>query len=176
MIDMIEASRQETPVPPINVLFLCTGNSARSIIAEAVLDKLGGGRFRGFSAGSRPAGSVHPLTLEVLANGGYPITGLRSKGWVELTAPGAPKFDFVVTVCASAASEACPVFPGAAVLAHWDLRDPAAVEGSLETRRRAFEETLAILARRVQHFTGLPFDSVDARALRSQVEEIGALR
>jgi len=161
---------------PVNVLFLCTGNSARSIIAEAVLNKLGGGRFRAFSAGSRPVGHVNPLTLEVLANGGYPIAGLRSKGWVEFTAPSTPKFDFVVTVCASAASEACPVFPGAAVLAHWDLRDPAAVEGTQEVKRRAFEETLAILARRVQHFMGLPFESVDAKALRSQVEEIGALR
>lgn len=162
--------------PPRNVLFLCTGNSARSIIAEAVLNKLGGGRFQAFSAGSHPVGRVNPLTLEVLANGGYPIAGLRSKGWVEFTGPGAPKFDFVVTVCASAASEACPVFPGAAVLAHWDLRDPAAVEGPPEAKRRAFEETLALLARRVQHFMGLPFESVDAKALRSQVEAIGALR
>jgi len=161
---------------PLNVLFLCTGNSARSIMAEAVLNRLGGGRFRASSAGSRPVGSVHPLTLEVLANAGYPITGLRSKGWVELTAPGVPKFDFVVTVCAAAALEACPVFPGAAVPAHWDLRDPAAVEGPQEVKRRAFEETLAILARRVQHFMGLPFESVDAKALRLQVEEIGALR
>ena len=159
-----------------NVLFLCTGNSARSVMAESILNALGKGRFRAFSAGSHPVGRVNPLTLEVLADGGYSIAGLRSKGWGEFTAPGAPKFDFVVTVCASAASEACPVFPGAAVPAHWDLRDPAAVEGPPETKRRAFEETLAILARRVQHFTALPFESVDAKALRPQVEAIGSLR
>jgi arsenate reductase len=160
---------------PLNILFLCTGNSARSIMAEAVLNKLGAGRFRAFSAGSCPVGNVNPLTLEVLASAGYPTAGLRSKGWDELCAPDSPKFDLVVTVCASAASETCPVFPGAPVQAHWDLRDPAAVEGPDEVKRRAFEESLAIVAQRVQDFMGLPFESVDAKALRAAVENVGPL-
>ena len=158
---------------PLHVLFLCTGNSARSIIAESLLNALGGGRFRASSAGSHPTGRVHPLALEVLARGGYPVEGARSKGWEEFARPGAARVDFVVTVCDNAAHETCPVFPGGAVRAHWGVPDPAAVEGSDEERRRAFRRTLEVLRRRVQQFTGLPFESTDPRALRRALADIG---
>lgn len=161
------------PTRPLNVLFLCTGNSARSIIAESLLNGLGGGRFRAFSAGSHPAGKVNPRALEVLERGGYPTEGLRSKSWDEFTRPGAPPMDFVITVCGNAAGEACPAFPGKTVRAHWGLEDPAAVEGSDDERRRAFVQALGILRRRVQRFTSLPFESTDPRALRGAMEEIG---
>lgn len=160
---------------PMNVLFLCTGNSARSIIAESLLRALGGGRFAAYSAGSHPSGRVNPLALEVLARNGYPVDGVRSKSWDEFTGPDAPRIHFVVTVCGNAAREACPVFPGKAVRAHWGMPDPAAVEGSLEERRRAFNATLEVMRRRVQRFTGLPFESTDPRALRGAMAEIGEL-
>ena len=156
-----------------NVLFLCTGNSARSIIAESLLNALGGGRFRAFSAGSHPNGRVNPLALEVLARGGYPVDAMRSKSWEEFTGAQAPRIDFVITVCSAAAGEACPIFPGRPVSAHWGVPDPAAVEGSDQERRRAFAETLVILRRRVQRFTCLPFDSTDWRALAGAMAEIG---
>jgi arsenate reductase len=158
---------------PIHVLFLCTGNSARSIIAESLLNGLGGGRFRAFSAGSRPTGTVNPFALQVLARDGYPVEGVRSKSWDEFTGPGAPPIDFVITVCGNAANEACPVFPGKAVRAHWGVEDPAAVTGSDADKQRAFRETLDILRRRVQRFTSLPFESTDPRALRHAMAEIG---
>lgn len=161
------------PSRPLDVLFLCTGNSARSIIAESLLNGLGGGRFRAFSAGSHPAGHVHPLALEVLARGGYTLEGLRSKSWDEFTRPGAPAMDFVITVCGDAAGEACPVFPGAAVRAHWGVPDPAAVEGTDAERRGAFQRTLEVMRRRVQQFTGLPFESAHPRVLRGAVADIG---
>jgi protein-tyrosine-phosphatase len=157
--------------PSINVLFLCTGNSARSIMAEAILDALGGGRFRGFSAGSQPAGRVNPLALELLAKEGYPILGLRSKSWDEFAGPRSARVDFVITVCGNAA-QACPVFPGGPIAAHWDVADPAAVEGSDEEKRRAFAAAFGILRRRIQRFTGLPFESVDKVALRGAMREI----
>ena len=156
-----------------NVLFLCTANSARSIIAESLLNALGGDRFRAFSAGSHPSGRVHPLAIEVLAANGYPVSGVRSKGWDEFARPGAQRIDFVITVCDAAAGEACPIFPGRPVTAHWGVLDPAAVTGSDEEKRRAFVAVLGTLRRRVQTLTSLPFDSVDRIALRSQLREIG---
>ena len=159
---------------PYSVLFLCTGNSARSIIAESLLNALGGGRFRAFSAGSHPKALVHALAIETLATAGYPTAGMRSKSWEEFAKPGAPAIDFVITVCDNAAAEACPVFPGRPVTGHWGLPDPAAVEGSIDDRRAAFRETLREMRRRVQQFTSLPFASTDQRALRALVDEIGS--
>jgi arsenate reductase (thioredoxin) len=159
---------------PIHVLFVCTGNSARSIIAEALLNALGGGRFKASSAGSHPTGRVNPFALEVLERNGYSTEGLRSKSWDEFAAPGAPAIDFVVTVCGNAAGEVCPVFPGKPVSAHWGLPDPAAVEGTDDDKRRAFRETLDVMRRRVQRFTSLPFESTDRQALKGPMAEIGA--
>lgn len=139
---------------PQNVLFLCTGNSARSILAEALLndDAIGGGRFRGYSAGSQPRGTVHPLALDTLKENGLPTEGLRSKSWQEFAAADAPRMDFIFTVCDNAAAEACPLWPGHPVTAHWGLPDPAAVEGSDEEKRRAFKDTFTELRRRIQDF------------------------
>ena len=139
---------------PRNVLFLCTGNSARSILAEALLNDraIGGGRFRGYSAGSQPRGTVHPLALDTLQENGLPVEGLRSKSWQEFAGPDAPKMDFIFTVCDNAAAEACPIWPGHPVTGHWGLPDPAAVEGSDEDKRRAFRETFAELRRRIREF------------------------
>ena len=156
-----------------NVLFLCTANSARSIIAESLLNAFGGDRFRAFSAGSHPSGRVHPLAIEVLAANGYPVSGVRSKDWDEFARAGAPRIDFVITVCDNAAGEACPVFPGRPVTAHWGVPDPAGVSGGDEEKRRAFVDVLQVLRRRVQALTSLPFDSVDRIALLSQLREIG---
>jgi arsenate reductase (thioredoxin) len=169
---------EDTIPPPIaamayNVLFLCTANSARSIMAEALLNALGGGRFRAFSAGSRASGTVNPLALEALERGGYPTGGLRSKSWDEFAASAAPPIDFVITVCDNAAAEACPVFPGRPVSAHWGVPDPAAVRGGELERRAAFAATLSVLRRRVQELTSLPFDSVDKLALRGILRDIG---
>jgi arsenate reductase len=160
---------------PLNVLFLCTANSARSIMAESLLNALGGGRFRGLSAGSHPSGRVNPLAIEALARGGYPVEGLRSKGWDEFARPDAPAIDFVITVCDNAAGEACPIFPGRPVSAHWGIPDPAAVEGDDDAKRRAFSEALGILRRRIQQFTSLPFESTDPRALGAALKAIGAV-
>ncbi len=154
------------------VLFLCTANSARSIIAESLLNALGGGRFRAFSAGSHPTGRVNPLAIEVLARAGYPVDGARSKSWEEFAAKGAPAVDFVITVCDNAAREACPVFPGRPVSAHWGVPDPAAVEGDEATRRRAFERTLSALRSRVQQLTSLPLDSIDTTAMGHALRQI----
>lgn len=143
-------------------------------MAEAILNALGGTRFRGFSAGSHPTGRVNPLALELLAKDGYSTHGVRSKSWDEFTAPKAPRIDFVITVCDNAAGEICPIFPGRPISAHWGVADPAAVEGSDEDKRRAFRSALGILRRRVQRFTSLPFDSVDRIALRGAMLEIAA--
>jgi arsenate reductase len=139
---------------PLNVLFLCTGNSARSIIAEALISDpaIGGGKFKGYSAGSQPKGTVHPVALATLTENGLPTQGLRSKSWQEFAAPDAPTMDFIFTVCDNAAAEACPIWPGHPVTDHWGLPDPAAVEGTDEDKRRAFRETFEELRRRLKEF------------------------
>ena len=160
---------------PYNVLFLCTGNSARSILGEAVLNHVGGDRLRGFSAGSHPKGAVHPMALDVLSRAGIGTAGLRSKPWDEFAAPGAPLLHFVFTVCDNAAGEVCPVWPGQPMTAHWGIEDPAAVEGTEFQRRAAFERALDYLRRRIAAFAGLPLDSLDRLALASRLQGIGAM-
>ncbi len=158
---------------PYNVLFLCTGNSARSILAESVLNRLGNGRFRGFSAGSFPKGRVHPYALELLERQNYPTKHLRSKSWDEFAEPGAEALDFVFTVCDNAAREACPIWPGQPMTAHWGLPDPVAAEGSEAERRLAFVETLRMLRNRIGVFVSLPIKSLDKLSLQSRLREIG---
>lgn len=164
-----------TAAEPLNVLFLCTGNSARSIMAEALLNdgRVGGGRFRAFSAGSHPAGAVNPLALELLEQHHIPTTGLRSKSWDEFAAAGAPRMHFVFTVCDQAAAESCPVWPGQPVTAHWGVPDPAAVIGSDTERRRAFRDALLALRRRIELFTSLPIDKLTRLALQERLDAIG---
>lgn len=156
-----------------NVLFICTGNSARSILAEALLNDMGKGRFRAFSAGSHPKGAVHPLALQELISRRIPTDGLRSKSWEEFASPGAPAMDFVFTVCDQAAGEVCPVWPGQPVTAHWGMPDPAAVEGSDEAMARAFRDTAVALKRRLELMLALPIHSLDSMALQKQVKDIG---
>lgn len=156
-----------------NVLFLCTGNSARSILAEAVLNQLGAGRFSAYSAGSYPRGEVHPLALELLQSTHYDVSTLRSKSWDEFAAPGAPKMDFIFTVCDQAAGEACPIWPGQPVSAHWGFADPSHVEGDDETRRRAFTHTHMEIANRIRLFLSLPLDKLDRMSLQKQLRELG---
>src|SRR5512134_1336256 len=158
-----------------NVLFLCTGNSARSILAEAVLNNLGQGRFRAYSAGSHPAGRVNPFALELLQKHRLPVEGLRSKSWDEFAQPGSLPLDFVFTVCDSAAGEVCPVWPGQPITAHWGVEDPAAVEGSDEARRRAFLNAFQILGNRIRIFASLRLESLDRLVLDSKLREIGKL-
>jgi arsenate reductase len=159
-----------------NVLFLCTGNSARSILAECLLRQLGGDNFQAFSAGSFPKGEVHPLALRLLAEQGLSTTGLRSKSWDEFAAPGAPVMDFVFTVCDQAAGEMCPVWPGQPVTAHWGIPDPAAVDGSAAEHMLAFRDAFRSLERRLKIFVSLPIEKLDRVALTHQVEAIGRLR
>lgn len=159
-----------------NVLFLCTGNSARSIMAEALVNALGRGRFRAFSAGSHPTGRVHPLALEILEKVQLPVAGLRSKSWEEFARPGAPPLDFVFTVCDNAAGEACPAWPGQPMTAHWGIEDPAAFEGSEDEKRRYFYRTFGYLRNRVMIFTCLPFDKLDKLSLQKRLDEIGQVR
>jgi arsenate reductase len=156
-----------------NVLFLCTGNSARSILAEAILNDRGKGRFRAFSAGSHPTGKVNAFALTVLERAELPTRGLRSKAWDEFAAPGAPVLDFVFTVCDNAAGEVCPVWPGQPITAHWGLPDPAAVEGTDLEKLAAFRGTFRLLERRIALFTSLPLARLDAMALGAQLREIG---
>lgn len=156
-----------------NVLFLCTGNSARSILAEAILNKDGQGRFRAFSAGSQPKGQPHPLALETLQESDYPTEGLRPKSWDEFAAPGAPVMDFVFTVCDNAAGEACPFWPGQPVTAHWGIEDPAAIEGLDYVKAAAFRLAQRYLKNRISAFIALPIGSLDQVALSSKVREIG---
>jgi protein-tyrosine-phosphatase len=158
---------------PYNVLFLCTGNSARSILAESALNRLGAGRFRAFSAGSFPKGEVHPYALELLERLGYPTAHLRSKSWNEFAAPGAEPLDFVFTVCDNAAGEVCPVWPGQPMSAHWGLPDPVIVEGSEAERRLAFADTLRMLNNRISAFVNLPIKSLDKLSLQNRLREIG---
>jgi protein-tyrosine-phosphatase len=156
-----------------NALFLCTGNSARSILSEALLNKRGQGQFRAFSAGSHPAGRVNPFALQLLRRMGYPTDGLRSKSWDEFAAPGAPELDFVFTVCDNAAGEVCPMWPGQPITAHWGVPDPAAVEGSDEQKRRAFDDVFRILERRISLFLSLPIRSLEQLVLQERLSEIG---
>lgn len=158
-----------------NVLFLCTGNSARSILGEALLNHVGGDRFRAYSAGSHPKGQVHPMTLEVLADAGISIDGLRSKAWDEFAVPDAPRMDFVFTVCDQAAGEACPLWPGQPMTAHWGIEDPAAVQGSEFIRRAAFDDALSYMRNRIAAFTNLPLTSIDRLTLTSRLRGIGAM-
>lgn len=156
-----------------NVLFLCTGNSARSIIAEAILNRAGMGRFKAFSAGSQPKGEVHPYTLQLLKNSNHDTSFARSKNWDEFAQPGAPELDFVFTVCDSAAQEACPVWPGQPMTAHWGVPDPAAVEGTDAEKHYAFADTYRMLNNRISVFTSLPLKSIDRLALQKRLDEIG---
>jgi len=158
---------------PCHVLFLCTGNSARSLLAECLLGRLGGERFRAFSAGSRPTGEPNPFALELLREQGYDTSALRSKSWDEFAGPGAQHLDFVFTVCDSAAGEACPVWPGRPLGAHWGIDDPAAVRDSDEAARRAFRRAYAELEQRIGHFVRLPLDELAPEALAAQLEAIG---
>lgn len=156
-----------------NVLFLCTGNSARSVIGEAIMNRLGSPRFTAFSAGSQPKGSVHPYTLELLKGRNHPVEGLRSKSWEEFEGPDAPKLDFVFTVCDSAARESCPIWPGQPMSAHWGLPDPAAVEGAKAVKRAAFTETYRMLHQRISIFVNLPIASLDKLTLKKHLDNIG---
>ncbi len=160
---------------PFNVLFLCTGNTARSILAEGILRKDGAGRFRAYSAGSAPKGVVNPFSLKVLEAHGYPADGYRSKSWDEFAGAGAPEMDFIFTVCDSAAGEACPVWPGHPASAHWGIEDPAAVEGSVVEKERAFNEAFRLMRNRIAVFTALPFDSLDTLSLQTRLNAIGRL-
>ena len=159
-----------------NVLFLCTGNSARSIMAEALLNFWGRGRFMAFSAGSHPKGQVHPLAVEALRRNHLPVEGLRSKSWDEFATPDAPPLNFVFTVCDRAAEEVCPVWPGQPMTAHWGIQDPAAVEGTDEEKARAFNKAFRELDARLKIFTSLRLEMLDRMALKRQLDAIGQLR
>ncbi len=156
-----------------NVLFLCTGNSARSILAESILNREGAGKFRGFSAGSHPKGEVHPYALDLLKKLNHPTAGLRSKNWDEFAAAGAPRLDFVFTVCDNAANEVCPIWPGQPMTAHWGLPDPAAVVGTEAERRFAFADAYRMLNNRIGIFVNLPLRSLDKLGLQKRLDEIG---
>jgi len=162
--------------PPLNVLFLCTGNSARSILAEAILNRLGAGKFRGYSAGSHPAGEVNPLALHLLRKASYDVSKLRSKSWDEFAAPGAPKLDFVFTVCDDAANEICPIWPGQPMSAHWGLPDPVNAQGTEAERNLAFADTMRMLTQRIDIFVNLPLDRLTKLSLQEQLDEIGRMR
>jgi arsenate reductase len=156
-----------------NVLFLCTGNSARSIIAEVMLNELGRDRFKGFSAGSHPRGEVNPLAIETLSASGLETGGARSKGWDEFAQPGAPRMDFIITVCDNAAGEVCPIWPGKPITAHWGVADPAAVEGGDAQMRAAFRDAARILRRRVELLVALPDSKLDRLTAQARLREIG---
>ena len=157
----------------MNVLFLCTGNSARSILAEAYLNMAGKGRFKAYSAGSKPGGTVNPLALELLTRNRIDVTTLRSKSWDEFAAPGAPRMDFVFTVCDNAAAEPCPYWPGQPMTAHWGVPDPAAVEGSDEVKRRAFRDALSVLSARINLFLNLPVEKLERLVIKKKLDDIG---
>jgi arsenate reductase len=158
---------------PFNVLFLCTGNSARSILAERIIERWGSGRFRGFSAGSFPKGEVHPLALDLLRRNNYVTDGLRSKDWAEFAQPDAPVMDFVFTVCDRAKGEVCPIWPGQPMTAHWGTEDPAAVEGDELTRLTAFRAAFREMENRIKIFVALPFASLDRLKLQRELDRIG---
>lgn len=158
---------------PHNVLFLCTGNSARSILAEAILNRVGAGKFKAYSAGSHPKGEVHPYALQLLKSLNYDTSFARSKDWQEFAVPGAPEMNFVVTVCDNAANESCPVWPGQPMTAHWGVPDPAAVEGTEAERHLAFAEVYRMLNNRISIFVSLPINAVDRLVLQKRLDEIG---
>jgi arsenate reductase len=158
---------------PFNVLFLCTGNSARSVMAEAILNKTGAGQFRAHSAGSQPKGQVHPETIRLLNGLGYETSGFRSKSWKEFSRPGAPALDFVFTVCDNAAGESCPVWPGQPMTAHWGVPDPAAATGSAAEIALAFKDAYRMLSQRIGVFTALPLRKLDQLSLQNKLREIG---
>ena len=156
-----------------NVLFLCTHNSARSILAEAYLNQVGNGRFIAYSAGSRPSGQVNPMTVEILRRAGYAVDGLRSKGWDEFAVRGAPQMDFVITVCDNAAGEVCPVWPGRPIMAHWGFEDPSQAKGTEDERYRVFHRVFQQITARIQLFLSLPMEQLDALTLRQHLKDIG---
>ncbi|OQW54978.1 MAG: ArsR family transcriptional regulator [Proteobacteria bacterium SG_bin9] len=160
---------------PFNVLFLCTGNSARSVIAEAILNKIGAGQFRAYSAGSQPKGRVHPETIRLLDGLGYDTSAFRSKSWSEFAQAGAPQFDFVFTVCDSAAAESCPVWPGQPMTAHWGIPDPAEATGTPAEIALAFKEAYRLMNQRISIFTSLPLRSLDRLALTNKLKDIGRM-
>ena len=156
-----------------NILILCTGNSARSIIGEALFNTMGAGRVKALSAGSHPTGRVNPFAIDVVRGLGYPVENLRSKSWDEFAVPGAPELDFVITVCDKAAGEVCPFWPGQPITAHWGFPDPAAVEGTDDEKHAAFAQTLRQMRRRVELFLSLPIDALDSLAIEKKVRKIG---
>ena len=158
-----------------NVLFLCTGNSARSVLAEAILNKIGGGKFRAYSAGSQPKGQVNPGTIKLLQSLGYDTAGFRSKSWSEFARPGAPPLDFVFTVCDDAAGESCPVWPGQPMTAHWGIPDPAAATGTDAQIAVAFSDAYRMLRRRIEAFAALPIKAHDSMTLRNRLRDIGRM-
>lgn len=162
--------------PPLNVLFLCTGNSARSIVAECILNRLGLGKFKAYSAGSQPKGEVNPHALAVLRKSNFDVSKLRSKSWDEFAAPDAPKLDFVFTVCDDAAKEVCPVWPGQPMSAHWGVPDPAAAEGSPAIVAAAFADAYRMLQNRITIFSALPLASIDKLSLQKKIDDIGKMR
>lgn len=161
---------------PYNILFLCTHNSARSVIAECILNRVGGGKFTGYSAGSQPSGQIHPLALRLLTKLNYGTSSLRSKSWHEFTTPDAPKFDFVFTVCDNAANEVCPVWPGQPMSAHWGVPDPSLATGSEAERAYAFADTYRMLNQRISIFVSLPLRSLDMLTLQKRLDDIGRAR
>jgi protein-tyrosine-phosphatase len=165
--------RNEQPARAYNVLFLCTGNSARSILAEAILTKIGNGKFAAYSAGSQPKGTVNPHAVALLQRLGFCTDDLRSKSWDEFAEPGAPRLDFVFTVCDSAANEICPAWPGQPMTAHWGVHDPAAAEGTEEQIACAFRDAFLVLQRRIELFANLPVRSLDRMSLQKRLDEIG---
>ncbi len=167
---------EQTDKKIFNVLFLCTGNSARSIMAEAILNRAGQGHFRAFSAGSHPKGEIHPFTLDLLRKLNFDVSGMRSKSWSEFALPTAPKLDFVFTVCDAAAQEACPLWPGQPMTAHWGIPDPAAVEGKEVEQRLAFADSLRMLTNRINIFVSLPIRSLSTLALQRQLDAIGKVK
>lgn len=163
-------------VRPLNVLFLCTGNSARSVMAESILNRLGKGKFHGFSAGSHPSGKINPLALNLLRKTNYDVSQLRSKPWDEFAKPDAPKLDFVFTVCDDAANEVCPIWPGQPMTAHWGLPDPVKAQGTEAERHFAFADTMRMLTQRISIFVNLPIEQLSKLSLQKHLDEIGRMR